>query len=61
MIGKAGAGLKELRLNGVAVDMPRDELGAAPTAERMLCLEGPPFGVLNAICTAIHKVTVTVG
>ena len=56
MIGKAGAGLKELRLNGVQVDMPRDELGAAPTAERMLCLEGAPFGVVNAICTVIQKV-----
>lgn len=53
VIGKAGAGLKELRQNGVTVDVPRDAVGAG--GQRMLCVKGPIAGVVNAISSVVQK------
>lgn len=55
VIGKAGAGLKELRVHGVTVEVPRDEVSLHGEPERMLCLDGPAFGVVSAICAVVQK------
>lgn len=52
IIGKGGAGFRELRALGVAVEMAREEVSVA---ERMLSVTGPALAVSAAVNTVVAK------
>jgi len=54
IIGKGGAGLRDLRSLGVTVDMPRDDVGIG---ERLLTLSGPATCVCTAVGLVLEKLT----
>ena len=54
IIGKGGSGLRELRSLGVAVDMPRDDVGVG---ERLLSITGPVPAACAAVSTVLSKLT----